>query len=305
MTKVAAIVGPTAAGKTKLSLEVAETLGAEIVSLDSMQIYRGMDVGTDKLAPARRRGITHHLLDVVDPSREMTVAEFQDAARAAIDDITARGRLPLLVGGSGLYFRAVIDDLRFPPTDASVRRDLERVAESEGADSLYARLERVDPAAAARIEPGNARRIVRALEVIEVTGRPFSENRAWDDFDSIYEVAVAGVALPRPVLYERIEQRVDAMLAGGLIEEARRLQHGMSRVAGQALGYRQVLDAPSGASPGEIRDAIATATKRFARRQESWFRGDPRIRWFDGTATSLSEAVTAFFRAALGLALGG
>lgn len=304
MTKVAAIVGPTASGKTDLALAVASALGAEIVSLDSMQVYRRMDVGTDKLAPEQRRGIPHHMIDVVEPSHDVTVAEFQGTARAAIADITGRGVLPLLVGGSGLYFRAVVDDLQFPPTAPDVRAELEEEAAARGAPELHRRLTELDAPAAARIEPTNARRVVRALEVIEITGRPFSENRAWDEWRSIYRLAVAGLERDRADLHRRIEDRVDAMLERGIVAEARALEPILSRQARQALGYRQILEAPSTAATRDVRDAIVRATKRFARRQESWFRADPRIHWFDATADGLAETVIAFFTTSLGLALG-
>ena len=279
--RVCALVGATAVGKTDVAVEVAEAADAEIVSIDSMQIYRGMDVGTAKPDARLRRRVPHHLIDVRDPSEPVTVSEFQAMARAAIADVWERGRLPLLVGGSGLYFRAVVDDLRFPPTSSETRARLEAEAETEGAEALHARLEELDPVAAARIEPSNVRRVVRALEVVEITGHRFSDYAgAWDRYESIYELRVTGLERPRAELYARIERRVDAMLARGLVDEARRLeQAGIGTTARQALGYRQVLEAPPGASPDEVRDAITRATKRFARRQESWFRLDPRIRW--------------------------
>ena len=277
---VAAIVGPTAVGKTELSLSVAEILDAEIVSVDSMQVYVGMDVGTAKVTGPERARVPHHLLDLRPPDHELTVEEFQSLARSAIAEIVARGKLPLLVGGSGLYMRAVVDDLEFPPRSAEVRSSLEADVEELGAEVLHARLVELDPAAAAKIEPGNARRTVRALEVIAITGRPFSENATWDSYTSIYDLRIAGLTRPRAELYARIEGRVDAMLEAGLIEEARGLSQDLGRTARQALGYKQILDAP-GASPQDIRDEIVRATKRFARRQESWFRADPRVRWFD------------------------
>ena len=193
MTKVAAIVGPTAVGKTEASLRVAERLGAEIVSVDSMQVYRGMDVGTAKPSADEMRRVPHHLVDLREPAHELTVAEYQELGRAAIEDVAARGRLPLLVGGSGLYFRALVDDLEFPPRSDDVRRGLEAEAEKLGAQVLYERLHAADPVAAGRIEPGNVRRIVRALEVIEITGAPFSENVTWERYESRYRLAVAGL----------------------------------------------------------------------------------------------------------------
>lgn len=295
MTKVAAIVGPTAVGKTDVSLRVAEELGAEVVSVDSMQIYRGMDVGTAKPAPADMERVPHHLVDLRDPDHELTVAEYQELGRAAIEEISARGRLPLLVGGSGLYFRAIVDDLRFPPRSENVRRELEGEAEELGGAVLYERLQRLDPVAAARIEPGNVRRIVRALEVIAITGARFSDNATWDRYDSRYDLAVAGLERERSDLHRRIEARVDAMLDAGLVAEAERIRAaGSGRTAAQALGYRQVLE-------GGGAEEIARATRRFARRQLAWFKADPRVRWFDASEPDLAERLAAFFRDALAL----
>jgi tRNA dimethylallyltransferase len=300
--KVAAIVGATATGKTEVSVAVAEALDAEIVSIDSMQAYRGMDIGTAKATEKERARASHHLLDLFDPADDVTVQDYQEAARGAISDIVGRGKLPLLVGGSGLYFRAVVDDLRFPPRRPEIRAALEEVAEKLGPEALHARLTELDAAAAARIEPANARRTVRALEVIEITGRPFSDNDAWDRYESIYELSVAGLRLERSELYRRIEARVQEMLDEGLVEEAEAAAAaGMGRTARQALGYRQVLDAP-GASRPELAVAIAGATKRFARRQESWFRSDPRVVWFWASDPSLAEVLVAFFRTSLRVA---
>ena len=291
--RVAAIVGPTAVGKTELSLELAERLDAEIVSVDSMQIYVGMDIGTAKVGKAERDRVHHHLLDLRTPDHELTVAEFQALARAAINDIAGRGKTPLLVGGSGLYFRAAIDELSFPPRSAIVRSSLEAEADELGPEALHARLAELDPVAARKIDPGNARRSIRALEVIEITGRPFSDNDSWERYESIYDVRIAGVTGPRSELYQRIEARVEAMLAAGLVDEARGLEGSLGRTARQALGYKQILDAPE-ASMDQLRDAIVRATKRFARRQEAWFRADPRVTWFDADAAGVDE-ITGFF----------
>ena len=290
---VAAIVGPTAVGKSAIALEVAERLGAEIVSMDSMQIYRSMDIGTDKATPEMRARVPHHLLDIRDASEEVSVAEFQAMARRAIDEIASRDMVPLLVGGSGLYFRAVVDDLRFPPTVPEVRDRLEEEAGEIGAETLYERLKEMDPAAAERIEPSNARRTIRALEVIEVTGRLFSDNTGWDSYESLYDLRVVGLQRDRADLDERIEVRVRHMLHEGLVQEARALdEHGMGRTARMALGYRQVLDDPS-ASELELGEQIIRATRRFARRQESWFRSDPRITWVDASDPGAVESTVA------------
>ena len=297
LVKVVAIVGPTATGKSALAVDVAERLGAEIVSVDSMQIYKGLDAGTAKPPPELLERIPHHLIDMLEPSHPLTVAEYQQRARAAVEDIAQRGNLPLLVGGSGLYYRAVVDDLNFPPTDESVRSALESEAEELGAEALHERLRNLDEHAAAKIEPGNVRRIVRALEVIELTGRPFSENSAsWDRYESRYELRVTGLGLERAQLRERVAARVDELLAAGLIEEARDLnaKATLSRTARMALGYRQVLDAGEDDEISAIRESIVQATVRFARRQESWFRADPRIVWFDASEPELVEKVARF-----------
>jgi tRNA dimethylallyltransferase len=283
--QVAAIVGPTAVGKTEVSLDVAERLGAEVISIDSMQIYQGMDIGTAKPSAADRARISHHLIDLRPPSHELTVAEYQSLARAAIDDVVGRGRLPLLVGGSGLYWRAVVDNLDFPPRSARVRADLEAEAQEVGGDELHRRLQKVDSVAAAAIAPANVRRTVRALEVMEITGRPFSDfAKAWGSYASRYALSVAGLKRTHSDLFSRIEARVDVMMATGLAGETETLAAaGMSAAARQALGYRQVLEADPDASTTQIRDEIVRATKRFARRQESWFRTDPRVVWFDAS----------------------
>lgn len=295
MTRVAALVGPTAVGKSGTAIEVAERIDAEIVSVDSMQIYRGMDIGTDKVSPDDRGRVPHHLLDLREPTHDLTVAEFQELARHAIDDIASRGKLPLLVGGSGLYFRAVVDDLDFPPRSPEVRAALEERIDIEGPAPLHAELSERDPVAAARIEPNNARRIVRALEVIELTGRPFSENDAWDRYKSRFDLRVAGLERPPEQLHDRIERRVGEMLDRGLIEEVWRLQErGLGLTARQALGYRQVLEAPA-TTRDDLQREISKATRRFARRQRSWFRADPRIRWFDAASDSLVDDLTGFY----------
>lgn len=296
MSRVAALVGPTAVGKTSTAVELAERLDAEIVSVDSMQIYRGMDIGTDKAPPEVRARVPHHLLDLREPSQDVTVAEFQELARAAIADIHDRGKLPLLVGGSGLYFRAVVDDLDFPPRSPEVRAALEERVELEGPAPLHEELMKSDPVAAARIEPANARRIVRALEVIELTGRPFSANDAWDRYESRYDLRVAGLERPPEDLHERIERRVAEMLERGLVDEVHRIaREGLGVTARQALGYRQVLDAGDEPDPNELHQAITTATKRFARRQRSWFRADPRVTWFDATAPGLIDQLESLY----------
>jgi tRNA dimethylallyltransferase len=299
---VAAIVGPTGVGKTEIALEIAERLGAEIVSVDSMQIYREMDIGTAKPSIEERGRVRHHLIDTLEPSHELTVAEYQSLGRQAIEDISARNVLPLLVGGSGLYFRAIVDDLRFPARTLEVRAALEAEAAEEGPEALHARLRRLDERAAASIEPSNVRRTVRALEVIATTGRRFSDNAAeWGRYASRYRLAIAGVARPRAELFDRISARVDRMIAAGLVGEARALQaRGLSRTARQALGYRQAIDASPGASDANLRAEITRATKRFARRQESWFKADPRVVWFEASDPDIVERIRDYFMHNLG-----
>lgn len=292
--RVAAIVGPTAVGKTEIAVTVAERLGAEIVSADSMQLYRGMDAGTAKPTPEQRRRVPHHLVDAFPASHELTVAEFQARARAAVADISSRGWLPLIVGGSGLYFRAIVDDLDFPPRDAGLRRRLEKEAHEVGPEELHAQLTHLDPVAAARIEPQNARRIVRALEVIELTGAKFSANDSWERYESRYDLRTAGLTRPRDELFARIAERVDAMLARGLVAEAKELGETLGITGRQALGYRQVLEADENDDTASVRDAIVRATKRFARRQESWFRADPRTAWFEASRPTVVDDLITY-----------
>ncbi|MFN8080360.1 MAG: tRNA (adenosine(37)-N6)-dimethylallyltransferase MiaA [Kineosporiaceae bacterium] len=287
---VIAVVGPTASGKSDLAVELALTLNGEIVNADAMQLYRGMDIGTAKLPVPERRGIPHHQLDVLDVTDEASVAAYQRQARAAIEGIRARGQRPILAGGSGLYVRAVLDELQIPPTDPAVRAELEAELEQLGVAVLHARLAEHDPAAAAAILPSNARRVVRALEVIALTNRPFTATLPTGAY---HEPAIQlGLQVPRPVLDERIATRVDRMWDAGLVDETRALaeHHGLraGRTASRALGYAQVLHLLD----GELDDAAArlatvTATRRFARRQLSWFGRDGRIEWLAHDAPDL------------------
>jgi tRNA dimethylallyltransferase len=282
---VIAVVGPTAAGKSGLSLRLARSLGGEVVNADSMQLYRGMDIGTAKLTPAQRGGVPHHLLDIWEVTRTASVSEYQRLARQAIEGIRARGRIPIVVGGSGLYVRAVLDNLEFPGTDPGLRDRLEGELAEVGLAALHARLARLDPAAAAAILPGNGRRIVRALEVVELTGRPFSVTLP--GYESVYDdVVQVGVRVPRAQLDERIASRVAGMWRDGFVVEVRGLaEAGLreGRTASRALGYAQVLRFLAGEwSQEQAAAQTVRATQRFARRQESWFRRDPRITWLDG-----------------------
>ncbi|MBT2396820.1 tRNA (adenosine(37)-N6)-dimethylallyltransferase MiaA [Streptomyces sp. ISL-100] len=289
--RVIAVVGPTAAGKSDLGVALAQHFGGEVVNADSMQLYRGMDIGTAKLTPAERVGIPHHLLDIWDVTEAASVAEYQKLARAEIDRLLADGRTPVLVGGSGLYVRGAIDALEFPGTDPAVRARLEEELELRGPGVLHARLAAADPDAGRAILPSNGRRIVRALEVIEITGKPFTANLPGPD--SIYDTVQIGVDVARPELDERIALRVDRMWEAGLVDEVRTLEaQGLreGRTAARALGYQQVLAALAGeCAEEEARAETVRATKRFARRQDSWFRRDPRVHWLSGAAQDRAE----------------
>lgn len=289
--RVIAVVGPTAAGKSDLGVHLAQRLGGEVVNADSMQLYRGMDIGTAKLTPAERDGVPHHLLDVWDVTEAASVAEYQKLARAEIDRLLGEGRWPILVGGSGLYVRGAVDQLEFPGTDPAVRARLEEELEERGPGVLHARLAAADPDAARAILPGNGRRIVRALEVIEITGKPFTANLP--GHESVYDTVQIGVDVARPELDLRIATRVDRMWEAGLVDEVRTLEaRGLreGRTASRALGYQQVLAALAGeCTEDEARAETVRATKRFARRQDSWFRRDPRVHWLSGAVADRGE----------------
>src|SRR5262245_23400684 len=304
---VVAIVGPTAAGKSSLGLALAERLGGEVVNADSMQLYRGMDIGTAKLAASERRGVPHHVLDIWDVRDTASVATYQTVARAAIDDILARGRVPLLVGGSGLYVRAALEHFEFPGTDAGLRDRLEAELAAAGPGALHARLAAVDPAAAAKILPSNGRRIVRALEVIELTGAPFTA--VLPDPSPAYPSVQIGVDLDTSVLDDRIAGRVEHMWSAGLADEVRGLiPLGLrdGRTASRALGYQQMLAYLDGACTlGEAAADTIRATRRFVRRQRTWFHRDPRIGWLDATSPDLVAAAEALIERGVRTATGG
>ncbi|MDQ1711765.1 MAG: tRNA dimethylallyltransferase [Frankiaceae bacterium] len=295
MPDVVAVVGPTAAGKSEAALRIAERLHGEVVNADSMQLYRGMDVGTAKLTQDERRGVPHHLLDVWDVTVTANVATYQALARDALDRLRQNGRTAVLVGGSGLYVRAALDALEFPGTNAAIRERLEAEGAAHGPDALHARLSGLDPVAAQRIGPANVRRTVRALEVIELTGRPFSEGPGMETYAaSVYDTSYVGIAPEMATLDERIEARVDEMWERGLVAEVAHLAEAGLRdgvTARRALGYQQVLAFLDGATTEEhAREHTKQATRRFARRQLSWFRRDPRIAWFDQAAGAVAAA---------------
>lgn len=298
-TEVVAVVGATATGKSGLALDLAERLDGEVVNADSMQLYRGMDIGTAKLPAAERRGVPHHLLDVLDVTEESTLAAYQSAARAAIADIRGRGRMPVLAGGSGLYVRAALDELEIPPADPQVRARLEARSAAGEDDALREELRRVDPAAAEAIQDNNIRRIIRALEVVEITGRPFSATAPTKTY--VRPSVVIGLRDDWDALTGRIERRVEQMWADGLLDEVRYLESlGLrrGRTASRAIGYAQAL----GELDGEMTQAEAVAstqaaTRRYARRQESWLRPDPRVQWLDAAAPDLLEQAVALVAA--------
>jgi tRNA dimethylallyltransferase len=289
---VVAVVGPTAAGKSDLAVALSERLGGEVVNADAMQVYRGMDIGTAKIGTSERRGVPHHLLDILDVTETATVAEFQQLARAAIDDCIERQRVPVLAGGSALYVRAILDDFVFPGTDPDIRARLEAELAQRGSGVLHAELAAKDPQAAEQILPSNGRRIVRALEVIEMTGGPYVATLPEHRY--VYAGAVQlGLDVPRPVLDERIDRRVDRMFDAGFVAEVRGLLNkGLieGRTANRALGYSQVIALLNGEiDETQARERTAQATRRFARRQDSWFRKDPRIVWLPYDAPDLLD----------------
>ncbi|MEV2275159.1 tRNA (adenosine(37)-N6)-dimethylallyltransferase MiaA [Nocardiopsis sp. NPDC049922] len=307
MIKVIAVVGPTAVGKSDLAVELAlrleerTGLRGEVINADSMQLYRGMDIGTAKVTREEMRGVPHHLLDVWEVSEPADVASYQEMARDRVEECAERGVLPVLVGGSGLYVRAVLDHLEFPGTDPEVRARLEAELSEVGPGVLHARLAEIDPEAARGILPGNGRRIVRALEVVELTGRPFTATLP--DHTPYYPCAQVGLRAPREELDARIDARVDRMWERGLLDEVRRLDAlGLreGRTASRALGYAQALGQLDGdLTEEEARESTARATRRFARRQESWFRRDPRVRWLPHDSPDLVERALAHVETAM------
>ncbi len=295
---VVAVVGPTATGKSDLAVELATRLDGEIVNADSMQLYVGMDIGTAKTPVAQRGGIVHHLLDVWPLAKSAAVAQYQVMARDQIAAIHRRGRTPVLVGGSGLYLRAALDRIDFPGESAEIRARLYAELDEVGPQSMHARLAQVDPVAAEVILPSNGRRIARALEVVQLTGRPFVARMP--AFESIYPQCVQ-LGLDRPDLGERVERRMHSMMAAGLLDEVRALLPAglrASPTAGKALGYAQLLACldDDGHVVGDLGDAVEATvrgTRRFVKRQRTWFRRDPRVRWLDAAeADLLSRAIT-------------
>ena len=296
---VVALVGPTATGKTALGVALASRLGGEVVNADSMQLYRGMDIGTAKPDRAERDGVPHHLLDLWHVRQAASVAEYRRLARAEVDRLRAADVVPLLVGGSGLYVRAVLDELDFPGTDPAVRARLEAELAEAGPAALHARLAAVDPAAAAAVLPSNGRRVVRALEVVEITGGPFQATLP--EPRRHYPAVVVGLDREPAELDERVAVRVDRMWAAGLVAEVEALAADGLRegpTASRALGYAQVLAQLDGTlTPAEARERTVSATRRFVRRQRSWFRRDPATTWLDAARPDLVDAALAVITA--------
>ncbi len=289
------IVGATATGKSELSLQLAERLNGEIVNADSMQLYRGMDIGTAKLSPQERRGIPHHLIDVLDVNQDASVAEYQGWARSKIDELLGSGKSVIVVGGTGLYVKAILDELNFPDTDPEVRARLSEEADRIGGGAMHERLGKLDPAAAAAIPKENVRRVVRALEVIEITGKPFTANlpRAGASY---YPVAKQfGLVMERDDLKERIDRRVDLMWSEGFVGEVRALiEQGITtgKTAKAALGYNQIISFLEGRiSEAEAKEETKRATRAYARRQETWFSRDARIKWLKGITKERLDSI--------------
>jgi tRNA dimethylallyltransferase len=288
--KVIAIVGPTAVGKTALSLDIAEKFSAEIINADAMQIYKGMDIGTAKLPLSQRRGIVHHQIDVLDPMDEANVSQYQKQTREIINDLLNRKVQPILVGGSGLYVNSVLEDLEFPGTNLEVRAKYEEILDEQGVEVLYKMLEQIDPNAAKNILPSNARKIVRALEVNEFTGKAF--NAKLPEPSPIFSDVRIALDMPRDLLDKRISERVHQMFEDGFVDEVKSLEKNLrlGKTAFRALGYSQVLSLLAGEiTEDEAITLTINATKKFARRQLSWFRRDPLIHWLDATSPDLFE----------------
>ena len=283
MSRVIVICGATATGKSDIAIKVAQSIGGEIINADSMQLYRGMDIGTAKLGLAERGGIEHHLLDVLDVNQDSTVAWYQDQARTVITEIHGRGKDAVVVGGTGLYIKAILDDLNFPDTDPEVRAKLEAEAVEFGAASLFERLELLDPAAALAIDQANTRRIIRALEVIEITGKPFTANLPREDSSRYPDAMQFGLVMDRDHLRERIDLRVDRMWERGFVAEVDQLiTQGIKdgSTAQRALGYAQIISMRNGLmSEDEAKEDTKRASRQYARRQETWFSRDIRIQW--------------------------
>ena len=293
--KTIVICGATATGKSDLAVSLAQEIGAEIINADSMQIYKGMDIGTAKLAPADRGGIEHHMLDILAVTQDSTVAWYQGLARQSVTEIHSRGKHAIIVGGTGLYIKSILDDLNFPDTDAVIRQKLTEEAKEFGIVQLFQRLEQLDPAAAAAIDQQNERRVIRALEVIEITGKPFTANLPRED-SSLYPNALQfGLVMDRAELGERVEARVDRMWEAGFVAEVDRLiDEGITKAttARRALGYAQIITMRNGDISEDLAiEETKRATRQYVRRQETWFSRDARIKWISPTQPRLETVL--------------
>jgi len=302
MSKLVIISGATATGKSELAIEVAKEIGAEIISADSMQLYKGMDIGTAKLTMAERQGITHHLLDLVDVKTDVTVSWYQELARAKIDELRGAGKSVVVVGGTGLYIKAILDDLNFPETDPEVRMKLNQEAEKIGGDAMHQKLAKLDPAASLAIPKENVRRVIRALEVIEITGKPFTAILPREDSTKYPDAMQFGLAMDRESLDIRIDNRVAKMWEAGFVDEVEELvNQGIleGKTAQAAIGYAQIIRMKHGSmSQEEAIEDTARATRQYARRQETWFSRDLRITWLSATS-NLSERKASLLQAIL------
>lgn len=294
--KVLAIVGPTAVGKTKLGVELAKRLNGEVISGDSMQIYRGMDIGTAKVSEDEMQGIPHHMIDIKDFSEPFSVAEFQTMVQAHIHDIQSRGRLPIIVGGTGLYIQSVLYDYQFSEAagDEKLRLELEAYAKEHGNLSLHHKLQQIDPQAAENLHPNNVRRVIRAIEIYETTGMTASEYQANQSIEPRYQHAIIGLTSEREQLYARIDQRVDEMMSQGLLDEVKELYaHGLKGTqAAQAIGYKEIIELLE----GQVTQAEAVArlkqnSRRYAKRQFTWFRNKMEMEWFDLTTGTFTKKI--------------
>ena len=293
--KTIVICGATATGKSDLAVDLAKEIGAEIINADSMQIYRGMDIGTAKLSVEERQGIPHHLLDVLDVNQDATVAWYQELARKAVTEIHGAGKHAIIVGGTGLYIKSILDDLNFPDTDAQVRQRLTEEAKIFGIVNLFERLIQLDPAAAAAIDVKNERRVIRALEVIEITGKPFTANLPREDSSRYPDAMQFGLVMDRAELGARVEARIDRMWERGFVSEVDSLISlgiNQATTARRALGYAQIIAMRA----GEISEPVAIedtkrATRQYVRRQETWFSRDARIQWISPSQPRLETVM--------------
>lgn len=298
--KLVAIVGPTAVGKTKVSIELAKALGGEIINGDSMQVYKGMDIGTAKITDKEMEGIPHHLFDIKDPTEPYSAAEFQELARPLVTEINARGNIPIVVGGTGMYIKALTHKFNFSDTDSDpdFRKKMEDIYKKQGSVSLYEKLKSIDPESAVTIHPNNVRRVIRALEIHHTTGAPASEQRKQEN-ESPYRLATVGLTMERDRLYQRIDRRVDQMVEDGLIDEVRRLyENGVRDCQSiQAIGYKEVYSYLKGeCSKEEAIEQLKRNSRRYAKKQFTWFRHQMNVRWFDMTEEDVQKKISTILR---------